>query len=359
MTYLLKDYNTPGTSPGMLPATPPESGGSQVFILKYEHGEVQENRAVDPDDLDRLLPQPAQDAVTWIQVIGFGQMNTIRRVGEIFNLHPLALEDVVHRGQRPKVEDYPQHAFAVFQYPAMRGERVVLLQLALFLNKNFVITFQPGGADLLSPVRKRVIHGQGRIRDRGADYLAYAIMDLIVDSAFPLLEKLGERLASLEDEIVRRPGADTNIRTIHQMRRDLLRLQRVFWPQRDLFARLLRECEDRFAPATRMYLRDLHDHAVQILDIVESYREMAASLLDLHFAGLSVRLNDIMRVLAVISTLFMPLTFLVGIYGMNFDRSSPWNMPELGWQYGYPILWGAMLAIVAGMILFFRRKGWF
>jgi magnesium transporter len=208
-------------------------------------------------------------------------------------------------------------------------------------------------------VRERVIQGSGHIRERGADYLAYAIMDLLIDSAFPLLEKLGEKLAALEDRIVRRPGASENIRNIHQMRRDLLRLQRVFWPQRDLFARLLRECEDRFEPSTRTYLRDLHDHAVQVLDIVESYREMAASLLDLHFSGLSVRLNDIMRVLAVISTLFMPLTFVVGIYGMNFDRSSPWNMPELGWEYGYPVLWGLMLAMVAGMILFFRRKGWF
>ena len=234
-----------------------------------------------------------------------------------------------------------------------------MLQVALFLSKNLVITFQANGPDILSPVRERVIHGSGHIRERGADYLAYAIMDLLVDSAFPLLEKLGERLAALEDRIVNRPGARENIRNIHQLRRDLLRLQRVFWPQRDLFARLLRECEDWFEPSTRTYLRDLHDHAVQLLDIVEGYREMAASLLDLHFSGLSARLNDIMRVLAIISTLFMPLTFIVGVYGMNFDRGSPWNMPELGWEYGYPVLWGLMLAMVAGMILFFRRKGWF
>jgi magnesium transporter len=358
MAYLLKDYSAPGTAPGTLPSTPPESGPSRVFVLSYDHADVQNREITDLNDLEKLASQPIGRA-TWVHVIGLGDMNTIRRLGEMFNLHPLALEDVVHRGQRPKVEDYPQHAFAVFQYPAMPADRVTMQQVALFLSKNLVITFQANGPDILSPVRERVIHGSGHIRERGADYLAYAIMDLLVDSAFPLLEKLGERLAALEDRIVSRPGAGENIRNIHQMRRDLLRLQRVFWPQRDLFARLLRECEDWFEPATRTYLRDLHDHAVQVLDIVESYREMAASLLDLHFSGLSVRLNDIMRVLAVISTLFMPLTFVVGLYGMNFDRSSPWNMPELGWEYGYPVLWGLMLAMVAGMILFFRRKGWF
>jgi magnesium transporter len=288
---------------------------------------------------------------------GLGNIDLIRRVGELFQLHPLALEDALHRGQRPKAEDYAQHGFVVLQHPAVDPEdrRVRMTQIALFFADPFVVTLQADGGDVLAPLRERL--AQPAARSLTADYLAYTIMDFVVDSAFPVLEAFGDQVETLEERATRARRPE-DIQDLHRLRRDLLHLRRVFWPQREVMAHIMREGELRFAADTRLYLRDLYDHAVQVLDVVESYREMVVSLVDLDLSRLSIRLNEVIRVLTVISTVFMPLSFIASVYGMNFDRRSPWNMPELGWQYGYLAVWALMIGVTVAMILFFRRKKW-
>ncbi len=350
-----KDYHIPGRLPGTLPPEAGDAGATQALLLDYKNQHLEQRER---PDWDHLAACRDSDSVTWVQVIGLSDLALIKRIGETFKLHPLAVEDAVHIGQRPKIEEYEAHGFAIFQSPRFDGDRIDLTQVALFFNDRFVVTLQESGPDVLAPVRTRIEQAQGTIRNQGTDYLVYTMMDVIVDAAFPVLEEFGDRLEVLEDAVALRPGQSGSIDRIHRLRHSLLQLRRAFWPQRDIFAHLLRDGERRFTTETRVYLRDLYDHGVQMLDIVESYRDMVASLSDLYLSGLSLRLNDVMRTLTVISVLFMPLTFIVGVYGMNFDRSSPWNMPELGWRYGYLAVWGLMIGLVVGMLLFFRRKRW-
>ena len=352
---LLEDYHQAGSLPGSLPQQALEGGATRVAVLDYR-GQRLDAREV--RDIEALSQQRDSDSVTWVQISGLNDLALIKRIGDLFNLHPLAIEDAVHKGQRPKYEDYRDHGFAIFQFPVYEGEHIALRQVSIFFGAHFVVTFQPAGEDVLAPVRTRIEQAQGRIREQGVDYLVYTIMDLIVDNAFPVLEQFGDRLETLEDTVAAKPGHRHNIEHIHSLRNDLLHLRRAFWPQRDIFAQLLRDGEGRFSEETRVYLRDLYDHGVQILDVVESYRDMVASLSDLYLSGLSLRLNDVMRTLTLISTIFMPLTFIAGVYGMNFDRSSPFNMPELGWRYGYPVALAVMVVVAIAMLIFFKRKRW-
>lgn len=354
MTRILKDYHPPGTLPGTLPARQ-GAGATRVWLTQFdgEHFRSEELQA-----LDALARLPA-DGVAWIQVIGVGDSDKVRRVAEATGLHPLSVEDAVHRGQRPKIEDQNAHVFAVFQHPALAGEHIALTQISLFFHANVLVTMQTQGDDLLAGARERLEKSGGDMRTRGADFLFYALMDFIVDSAFPVLEAFGDRLEKLEGEIAGRPGRRDVMRQVHRVRHNLLLLRRALWPQRDIFAHLLRDGEQHFAAETRPYLRDLYDHAVQIIDVIETYRDIVTNLSDLYLSGLNLRLGDVMRTLTVISTLFMPLTFIAGVYGMNFDRERRWNMPELGWEYGYFFALGLMAAVAIGMFVFFRRKGWF
>lgn len=352
MARIVKDFHPPGTAPGTLPARAREPGGTRVLLLDLACEKPESAEITDPAQ----LAGGADKAVTWVHVMGFGDLDAIRRVGEAFGLHPLALEDAVHGGQRPKIEDYERHDFVILQHAAHRNGHVALTQVAMFFSETFVVTFQPAGDDLLAPVRERAC--RGGLLGKSADYLAYAIMDFVIDSGFPLLESLGDDIEAIEERVVAAPAHRENMRQLHRLRHDLRQLRRALWPQRDVLSRTLQDGGFAFSAATRVYLRDLYDHAMHILDVVETYREMVADINDLYLSGLSVRLNEVIRILTVIATIFIPLTFIVGVYGMNFDRSSPWNMPELGWTYGYLILWAVMIAIAGGMLLFFRRKGW-
>lgn len=352
MRTILKEYHPPGTWPGTLPLRPREPGPSRIVFLHRQREAVFVEDVADT----KLIEQARERGETvWVDLVGLGDIDLVRRLGELFRLHPLALEDALHRGQRPKAEEYADHAFVVLQYPVFDAteRRVHMLQIALFFAESFVVTFQAGGGDTLAPLRERLVHAPAA--PLTADYLAYAIMDFVVDSAFPILEALGDQVERLEGRAARQPE---DIADLHLLRRDLLHLRRVFWPQREVMAHILREGELRFAADTRLYLRDLYDHAVQVLDVVESYREMVVSLVELDLSRLSIRLNDVIRVLTVISTIFMPLSFIASVYGMNFDRRSPWNMPELGWEYGYLAAWALMIGVTIGMIVFFRRKKW-
>jgi len=343
----------PGTAPGTLVADPTASQPT-VRLIGYGPEDFEEVEIADPENLAPLI---GKHAVTWINIVGLRNLDLIRRLGEMFNLHGLALEDVVNLHQRPKVEDYAEHAFIVTRMVA-GGSPPATEQVSMFLGKGFLLTFQERPGDCFEPVRARLRSGRAQIRERQADYLAYALLDAVIDGYFPVLEALGERLEILEDKVIARP-ADMDAAQIHEIKRELLLLRRAVWPQREMLNALTREVSPYVTEQTRLYLRDCYDHTIQLIDIVETYREIATGLVDVYLSSVSTRLNEIMKVLTIIATIFIPLSFITGIYGMNFDRNaSPWNMPELGWSWGYPAVVGVMAVLAIGMLFYFYRKGW-
>lgn len=352
----VKRRSKPGSSPGLI--APDPSQPKPVFhILAYGPNGVTETNVTDVNELPALL---FKHDVTWINIDGFGDAKAIEKVGEIFNLHRLALEDVVSQHQRAKIEEYGDHLFIVMRMASCE-ERAHTEQLSLFLGKNFVLTFQGGPpGDSFDRVRQRIRDQAGKIGTRGADYLAYALIDAAIDAYYPVLEVYSERLDVLEDEVLDRP--DTRLMdSLHIVKADLLMLRRAIWPMREAVASLTREANELIADDTRVYLRDCYDHIVQIVDLVETYRELTADLRDLYMSALSNRINETMRVLTIISTMFIPLTFIAGIYGMNFDYADgakPLNMPELHYPYGYVICWAVMILIAFGMLIYFYRQGW-
>ncbi|MEN9219150.1 MAG: magnesium/cobalt transporter CorA, partial [Gloeomargarita sp. DG_2_bins_126] len=286
-----------------------------------------------------------------------------RELGQVFCLHPLTLEDVVNVPQRPKVEQYADHIVLITRMvmPKAADAGFETEQVSFILGAaGYLLTVQEEAEqDTFASVRERIRTGKGMIRNYGADYLAYALLDTIVDGFFPVLEMYGERLEELEDEVVVNPTRAT-LAKIHQLKRDLLSLRRLIWPLRDAVNVLIRDAEDFFGAEVRVYLRDCYDHTVQVMDIVETYREVASGLMDVYLSAIGNKMNEIMKFLTVISTIFIPLTFIAGVYGMNFDPDkSPWNMPELDWYWGYPFALGLMLVIAIALIIFFKRRGWF
>lgn len=295
--------------------------------------------------------------VTWINVDGLGDAAVIQALGEIFGIHRLALEDVVNTHQRPKVEQYDKHVFIVGRMVEM-GQRVEMEQLSLFLGKNFVLTFQEAAGDSFDPVRARIRKAGGRIRNAGPDYLAYALLDAFIDHYFPVLEAYGERLEAMEEEVISRPGPPL-VSRIHEIRRDLMGLRRAIWPLREAVNSLVREPRPFITDETRIYLRDCYDHTIQIIDLLENYRDIASSLMEVYLSSMGNRLNEVMKILTMFTALFIPLSLVAGIYGMNFNtEKSPLNMPELTWYFGYPFALCLMAAVALGMFLFFRKKGW-
>ena len=355
MTRPHKRYQRPGTSPGIL--RPPDvSRVAQVSIrvMDYNSESLEEHEVAALEECFDFRDRPT---VTWIDVCGLQNMDLLQKLGSHFGLHPLALEDVVNTGQRPKLEEYDEHCFIVMKELRLAGG-VEADQISLFLGKGWVITLQESPADPFEPVRERIRRGKGRIRKMGADYLAYALIDALVDGVFPMLEQLGERLEDLERDLVGNPGRKT-LQGIHSLRRELLYLRRAAWPQREVIHALQREESPLVQPDTRIYLRDCYDHTIQILDLVETYRDLAAGMLEVYLSSISNRLNEIMKVLTVMATIFIPLTFLTGLYGMNFSTAaSPWNMPELNWYWGYPALLLLMLGVAGLMLAYFRKKRW-
>lgn len=344
----------PGASPGTLvpraDAQPP-----RLAYMRYGPGlPLAESRSTDLATLRELAAGPG---VLWLDIEGLGDSAVLEAVGALFGLHPLALADVVNVPQRPKAEVYGEQVFIVARMPAA-ALPLDSEQVSLFLGSNFVITFGEKEGDVFGPVRQRIREGRPALVEGGADYLAYSLIDAIVDAYFPLLESYGEVLEDLEEEILLRPRQEL-VPRLHHLKRDLLNLRRFVWPLRELLAALHRDDLPGIKPVTRVYLRDCHDHAVQLMELVESYRDMAASLMDLYLSSVSNRLNEVMKVLTIIATVFMPLSFIAGVYGMNFDTRSPWNMPELGWRLGYLFALGLMAAVAIGMLVYFWRKGWF
>lgn len=358
MTYFEKTYHPPGTSPGTLIShAGADLEAVRIHLIDYTDSDFIETELSSADECHSFLDS---ESVTWIHLQGPVQAETIKHIGHIFELHPLTLEDVLNKGQRPKVEEYDDLLFVIMSMPININGTTIIEQVSVFLGQNTIISFHAGDHDPFEPLRNRLRKKSGRIRSVKADYLLYCILDLVIDQGFPVLETLGENIETIEEELLSSVAKKATLGEIHHIRRQLLLLRRNLWPQREVLNNLLRGENALIEKGTSLYLRDCYDHTIQILDLIENYREMAASLIDIYLSSTSHRLNEIMRVLTIIATIFIPLTFVVGVYGMNFSHpDSPWAMPELHWYYGYPIVWGVMVAIVAGMLIYFKRKDWF
>lgn len=296
-------------------------------------------------------------AVTWVHVAGTGDITTIGVLGDLFGLHPLALEDVASSHQRSKVEHYGELTYIVARIPSYSGH-LETEQLNIFLGPNYLISFEERKPDCMEAIRTRIRAPGNRIRTLGTDYLAYTLLDSAIDRYYPILEMFGERLEQLEDEVVLKPSRKT-VEKIHTEKRDLMMMRRALWPLRDAMNTLLREDSPLIGTGTRVYLRDCYDHTVQLLDLTETYRELGSDLMDIYLSSVSNKMNEVMKVLTIISTIFIPLNFIAGVYGMNFDpQVSPWNMPELEWRYGYPLIMSLMGFVFLAMMYFFYRRGW-
>jgi magnesium transporter len=339
-------YDAPGTLPGTLKIDR-DAHPTEVILIDYNKEGACRVHLERPEDFMAYMDSPS---VSWVDVRGFGSEDILNRLGQTFKLHPLVLEDVVN------VPHYDDQLVIIVQMvvPKPNGVGFWREQVSLILGTSYLLTVQEEpDHDCFDAVRDRIRFGKGTIRERGADYLAYTLLDSIIDGFFPVLEDYGERIEDLENEVVSRPTPKT-LDKIHQIRRDLLLLRRAIWPQREAINSLIRDASPLISKDVQIYLRDCYDHVIQVLDMVETYRELASSLMDVYLSSVSNHMNEIMKVLTVISTLFIPITFIVGLYGMNFKY-----MPELEWRWGYPLVWLIMLSVEAGLIYFFWKRGWF
>jgi magnesium Mg(2+) and cobalt Co(2+) transport protein (corA) len=346
----------PGSPPGTL-MIDAESTIPNIFLIDYTPQEAIGKQLANPEE---CAPYLNSDSVSWIDVQGLGSEDVLQRLGRVFQIHPLMLEDVVNIPQRSKVDEYPEQLLIILHMVTNRedGRGFFSEQVSFILGKRYLLTVQEEPeTDVFEPVRQRIHRNKGTVRQQSADYLLYALIDAVVDGFFPVLENYGERLEELQDEVVGNPTPKT-LDKIHRIKRELLLLRRTIWPQRDAIATLMRESSPLISDQVRLYLRDCYDHAVQAIDMIETYRELSASLMEVYLSSLNNNINEAMRFLTVISTIFIPLTFIVGVYGMNFDTEVPGNMPELKMPYGYWLCWAGMTLIAGGLLAFFWRKGW-
>lgn len=350
-------YHAPGTPPATLERPDGDaSRPSEITLIQYDQETIFEGRF---DTFEELMARFDPEKVNWINIDGLGSMDVLRKLSDRFSMHPLALEDVLNTTQRPKVERYEEHYFIISEMIYREEERrIAVEQLSLFLGENYVITLQEEcGHDVFDTVRARLRSGRGYARKMKADYLAYALLDATVDQFFPILEAVGDGIEAIEEELLSKPARET-LKRLYEGKRLLLQLRRAAWPHREIFNTLMRDDSGLVSADTQVFLRDCYDHITQIIDILESFRDLAAGLMDVYLSSLGFRTNEIMRVLTVISSIFIPLTFIAGVYGMNFNTEFPFNMPELNLPYGYLLCLGVMGSIAGGMILYFKRRHW-
>ncbi len=357
-SYVDYFYDDPGAPPGTLDLEP-DAPPPEIVLIDYCETAATRAHLANPQEAAAYLDTAS---VSWVDMLGLGNKETWRQMGEVFDLHLMAQEDVVNVPQRPKVVNYENHILIIAWMVMIKpnSDSFHKEQVSLLLGKHYLLTVQEEpDYDCFNPVRDRIRKGQGSIRKQGSDYLAYTLLDSIIDGFFPVLEVYGERIEELEDEVVVNPTRST-LEKIYKIRRELLTLRRAIWPQRDAINVLIRDSNDLISPEVRIYLRDCYDHTVQVMDMVETYRELSSGLMDVYLSSVGNKMNEIMKLLTVISSIFIPLTFVAGVYGMNFDtEKSPFNMPELNWYFGYPLCWAMMLAIASALVYFFWRRGWF
>lgn len=323
----------------------------RITVLDYNESEFQEKHI---ESVEECFPFKEKPTVTWINVDGVHEVGIIENLGKQYGIHPLVLEDIVDTEQRPKLEDFDNYLFVVLKmlhdYDPEDGIQVE--QVSLVVGPNFVISFQERRGDIFDSVRERIRNAKGRIRKMGADYLAYGLMDTVVDNYFIVLEKLGEQIESVQEELLGDPTLDT-LHGIQRLKRELLFLRKSVWPLREAASSFERSESSIVRKSTRMYLRDVYDHTIQVIDVLESSRDMVSGMLDIYLSSLSNKMNEVMKVLTITATIFIPLTFVAGIYGMNFE-----HMPELHWRVGYPVALLVMSTIAGVMLFFFKRKKW-
>ncbi|MBT1070479.1 magnesium/cobalt transporter CorA [Pelotalea chapellei] len=351
--FLKKRSIKSGMPPGSLVHIGEERAeAAQISIIAYDATALEEQSL---PKIGKHLPSCINPTgVTWINVEGVHDVEIVRALGEHFSFHPLVMEDIVNTVQRPKIEDYGEYLFIVMRMLRPQHEADFSSeQLSMIVGPNYLLTFQEGiKGDVFDAVRERIRTSKGKIRALGTDYLCYSLIDAIVDSYFSVLEELGEHIVDVEEELTLTPGRET-LHRISYLKKEIIFLRRAVWPLREAISFLERGDSHLLSDATRVYYRDIYDHTVQVMDTVETYRDLLAGMLDLYLSSVSNRMNEIMKFLTVVGMIFLPLTFLVGVYGMNFK-----NMPELEWHYGYYALWAVMIVLSLGMVAFFRKKKW-
>lgn len=357
-------HSVPGSSPSVLVPRPIDGPviRPKIHLIEYDKDHLEEREIT---DLAELGPHLNQRNVSWINIDGLGDMEALKTLGEQFNLHPLALEDVWNTGQRPKTEVFPEYLFIVAQMVYQdKKSNICGEQVSMFLGKNFLITVQEEAEyDVFNPVRERIRAGLGSIRKSRTDYLAYALLDSIIDHYYPVLEELGTAIEELEDDLLKSPSREM-VLMLHDYKRNLTQLRRFVWPLRDVVNSLLHDSSGYITSPTKVFLRDCYDHTVQLMDLVESYKEITAGLMELYHSSVGLRTNEVMRVLTVITSIFIPLTFIVGVYGMNFAPETPsgeklpLNMPELYLPHGYIGVMLIMALIAVVQLIVFKKMKW-
>jgi len=352
MPRLVKRSKKAGLPPGtLIHIGERKTEKTRITIIDYDETQFEEKEA---KRIEECFPFKDKPTVTWINIDGIHQVEIIEKLGSHFGLHPLLLEDILNTEQRPKMEDFGDYIFVVLKmlYYGEHENEIEAEQVSLILGSNFVISLQEREGDVFDPIRERIRKGKGRIRKAGADYLAYALLDAIVDNCFLILEKGGERIEDTEQQLATNPTPET-LQLIRKLKKGMIFLRKAIWPLREVVSGLER-CESVLIhESTGAYLRDVYDHTIQVIDTVESFRDMVSGMLDIYLSSISNKMNEVMKVLTIFAAIFIPLTFVAGIYGMNFRF-----MPELGWQWGYPMILIVMASIAAGMLGYFRRKRW-
>jgi magnesium transporter len=323
----------------------------KITIMNYDETQLQEEEA---KTFDECFPYKNRPTVTWINVDGIHQVETLEKLGECFGVHPLTLEDILNTDQRPKMEDFGDYMYIVLKMFTRndQNDEIVTEQISLILGENFVLSFQENVGDVFDPVRARIRCGKGRLRKMAADYLLYSLLDAIVDNYFIILENFGDQIEFIEERLIVNPAQET-LKIIHKLKREMLFLRKSVWPLREVINGMERGESSLIKGTTKIYLRDVYDHNIQIIDTIETLREMLSGMLDIYLTIISNRLNAVMKVLTIIATIFMPLTFLAGIYGMNFKY-----MPELEWKWGYFLILFVMFGIGISMLFYFKKKKW-
>ncbi|MGD2268764.1 MAG: magnesium/cobalt transporter CorA [Desulfobacterales bacterium] len=350
--FIRRSSKKAGSAPGTLVFVGEKKVEKVKFtIIDYDADNLQETEVA---SVDNCLAYRDKKSVSWVNVSGLHDVEIIEKMGEKFNLHPLLMEDIVNTEQRPKLEDYDDYLFVILKMLYSEGENHVIQheQISLIVTPSVVISLQEKEGDVFDPVRQRIRKGKGRIRKSGTDYLAYALIDTVVDHYFKIFEEIGEKIEQLQEEVLEHPSPKI-LQAIQNLKREMIFIRKSIWPLREIVSGLLRLESDLIKGDILPYLRDVYDHTIQVIDTAETFRDMLSGMLDIYLSSVSNKMNEVMKVLTIMATIFIPLTFIAGIYGMNFEF-----MPELKWHWSYPVLWVILIAIFVAMVFWFKRKKW-
>jgi magnesium transporter len=353
----METFGRRGSKTGLAPGTLVHVGEKkaekvEIRVLAYNSEKLIERKL---ETVEECLEFKGQSDINlWINVDGLDRIDVIEKLGGYFDIHPLTLEDVLNTGQRPKTEDYDSYIYSVLKMMLLDTEReeIIIDQVSIIIGPNYILSFQERQGDVFDPVRERFENSASRLRKSGVDYLAYSLIDAVIDNYFLILEHFGDEIEYLEEGLVIQPGPEA-LRSIQKYKRDMILLRKSVWPLRELINGLQRVESDLIKETTRIYLRDIYDHTIQVIDSVEDLRDILSSMVDVYLSSVSYRMNDVMKVLTVIATIFIPLTFIAGVYGMNFDY-----MPELKWRWGYPMIMFVMTFLGVGMFAYFKKRKW-